>query len=105
MDDRGPRVLVTGRLHLSQAEQQLSFQTAERVFTTAEVRRRFTQRREQVVDVDGLRVLLSPEQLLLQPLAQCRVGLDAPLQLQPQVSDLQQQLAQVQWLPRRLAAA
>lgn len=66
-------------------------------------RRCFTQRGEQVVDVDGLRGLVLPEQLLLQPLAQRRVGLDAPLQLQPQVSDLQEQLAQVQRLAQRLA--
>lgn len=63
----------------------------------------FTQRGEQVVDVDGFRVLVSQQQLLLQPLPQRRVGLDAPLQLQPQVSDLQQQVAQVHRLPRHLA--
>lgn len=48
----------------------------------------FTRRRQQVVDVDGFRAVLSSEQLFLQSLSQRRVGLDAPLQLQPQVSDL-----------------
>lgn len=56
----------------------------------------FTWRRQQVVDVDGFRAVGSSEQLLLQSLSQRRVGLDAPLQLQPQVSDLRQQLTQVQ---------
>lgn len=55
----------------------------------------FTWRGQQVVDVDGFRAVGSSEQLLLQPLAQRRVGLDAPLQLQPQVSDLREQLSQV----------
>lgn len=55
----------------------------------------FTRRGQQVVDVDGFGAVLSSEQLLLQSLSQCCVGLDAPLQLQPQVSDLRQQLAQV----------
>lgn len=55
----------------------------------------FTRRGQQVVDVDGFRAVGSSEQLLLQSLSQRRVGLDAPLQLQPQVSDLQQQLTQV----------
>lgn len=48
----------------------------------------FTWRGQQVVDVDGFRATGSSEQLLLQPLPQSCVGLDAPLQLQPQVSDL-----------------
>lgn len=55
----------------------------------------FTWRGQQVVDVDGFRAVGSSEKLLLQPLPQSRVGLDAPLQLQPQVSDLWQQLTQV----------
>lgn len=56
----------------------------------------FTWRGQQVVDIDGFRAVGSSKQLLLQSLSQCRVGLDAPLQLKPQVSDLQQQLTQVQ---------
>lgn len=48
----------------------------------------FTWRGQQIVDVDGFRAAGSSEQLLLQSLPQSRVGLDAPLQLKPQVSDL-----------------
>ena len=62
---------------------------------TGHLRLVFTGRGQQVVDVDGFRAVLSSEQLLLQSLSQRRVGLDAPLQLQPQVSDLRQQLPEV----------
>lgn len=79
----------TCRLHLetnikTRGDSSVSF----RVRQVMTLRLVFTWRRQQVVDVDGLRAVGSSEKLLLQPLPQGRVGLDAPLQLQPQVSDL-----------------
>lgn len=54
-----------------------------------------TWRGQQVVDVDGFRAGGRFEQLLLQFFSQGRVGLDALFQLQPQVSDLREQLAEI----------
>lgn len=54
-----------------------------------------TWRGQQVVDVDGFRAVGTFEQLLLQLFSQGRVGLDALFQLQPQVSDLRKQLAEI----------
>lgn len=72
----------------------MTWQTPVCVFTclglcvTGHLRLVFTRGGKQVVDVDGFRAVVSSQQLLLQSLSQRCVGLDAPLQLQPQVSDL-----------------
>ena len=97
-EDRRRRDLVTCLLRLKKCKQQHWRDLADShlcVSANKHVECVFTWRRQQVVDVDGFRAVGSSEQLLLQPLPQRRVGLDASLQLQPQMSDLRQQLAQV----------